>query len=130
MTGERQRWCHKFATLEETFQAEETYRAQLRGRVTVTLRATHWTKTELHAARTQWGMDRSRTDGAKIGRPPKALNAGRARGVLAGWTAVHGRTEGLRIAADMLGVSVSTLRRAEREWGGLSKGVGGKGGAQ
>jgi hypothetical protein len=125
VTGERECWCHKFGSLEEAFAALETYRVELRGTVALTIRAPGWTTKEIHAARIQWAMDRARSAGKAIGRPAKALSPGRASGILAGAIAVHGRVAGLRHAAEQLGVSVSTLRRAEREW--VSKGVGSKG---
>ena len=69
-----------------------------------------------HANATRAGMDRAKGEGKHVGRPLKELNIGRARGILAGLIAVHGRTKGIAAAAIALGVSVSTLRRAEKEW--------------
>jgi len=111
VNGKRERWTEWFFAFEHAVRAETRYRAELRGRVRVTLYGD-----EIHAKRTRFGMDRARERGVHIGRPRKLLNAGRARGVLAGWTAVHGRMGGLAAASGVLGVSVSTLRRAEKGW--------------
>lgn len=109
--GDRCQWHHGPFTADEAI----AHAAKMRGVAAIRgLARVEIVPPVDHAERTRAGMAIAAAAGKSVGRPRSVLNIDRAREILAAWTRVHGRTEGLRIAAGMLRVSVSTLERAMR----------------